>query len=108
MHPRLRFLCSCIGRACNAFVVASDDRGVGSGGLDRRSWNGLNLSKGVQVLVLPLIDAHVQFFPFALERFISEFLTHFVHRKIVEEFLVVDEVVVHRDQLPFDLLHINF
>lgn len=67
----------------------------------------LDLAERVQILVLPLVDAHVELFPFALEGFICQLLPHLGYRQVLKQLLVLDQIVVHVDQLFLDLLHIN-
>lgn len=81
--------------------------------LDRRCLRGLkgwldrfDLAEGVQILVLPLLNAHIQLFPLLLQSLVSQLLAHLFHRQILKQFLVVVQLVLHLVQLLRDNLHI--
>ena len=85
-------------------VVPSDGRRLRGleGGLD---W--LDLAERVEILVLPLLNAHIEFFPLLLERLVSELLSHLFHRQILKQLLVVVQFVLHLIQLIGDNFHID-
>jgi len=91
--------------AIDSTVTASDGRCLRR--CDRHSWQGLDLAKRIEVLVLPLVDSHVQFLPLALQCLISQLLLHLAHSKMLEQLFVVDQVVVHTNQLLLDLTNVN-
>lgn len=91
-------------------IVAADAAPTQSGclrRLDRLRWDRLDLAEGVQVLMLPLVDAHIELFPFLLEGFVGELLPHFSDRQLRKKLLIGVQIVIHLDQLLFDLPDID-
>ena len=70
-------------------------------------WDGLDLTERIKIFVLPLINSHVKLFPLLFKCFVGQLLPHICYSQIVEQFLVIDQVFIHRNQLLPYLLDIN-
>ena len=71
-----------------------------------RSSYWLDITKWIEILVLPLVNAHVKLLPLLGESFISKLLLHFGNGEILEYLLVLAKVIVHANKLFLNLVDV--
>jgi hypothetical protein len=63
-------------------------------GLDRSY-----IAKWIKILVLPLIDSHVELFPLGFKSLISKLLSHFFNCEFLKSLLVFRQLPIHANKL---------